>query len=605
MVELKDLQKKKKRFKLFLFLSYLLFATLLLTAIFMLHIYFNNLTAIKKFEHQATVHAKDKMEYLNFFYENVSNTLKAIAKNRNFLNFVDKNRDKKVVENLFLTIVDSDKYYMQLRYIDTNGNEILRFDRDKIGATPYEVPKNFLQNKYPRYYCRQCLSLPKGKIWFSNIDLNVEHGKIETPFKPVIRIAYPIYTKGKYKGFLILNIFMRDYLKILTLSPTFDVYLVDEKGYFIISPNGLYNWSRYIKNGKNIYDIFPKNAGKIMSAKKPLFLEKEKIFVQPLKFKNSQNLKLIYKEKIEKIKDAEHYIAKRTFFTVLLAIIVAIPFAFLLSSPINKMYESLESKSNELKDLANNLETKVKEEIAKNAKKDRLLENQSKLAALGEMLANIAHQWRHPLTRLSLILQNIRLYSSQGKLDKETLDRYIQNSLEQIEYMSQTIDDFRNFYKEDKKKVSFDIENSIFNAVNIIGASIKHNGIDMQVGIMDSITYDGYPNQLSQVILNILHNSKDALELNRVKNPYIKIKLHKSANYAKIEIKDNAGGIPENIIDRIFEANFTTKKGTGTGIGLYMSKTIIADNFHGDINVKNDEEGAIFTIVLPLRDKAG
>jgi signal transduction histidine kinase len=567
----------------------------------MLHIYFNNLTAIKKFEHQATVHAKDKMEYLNFFYENVSNTLKAIAKNRNFLNFAGENRDKRVVENLFLTMIDSDKYYMQLRYIDTNGNEVLRFDRDKIDSTPYEVPKHFLQNKYPRYYCRQCLSLPKGKIWFSNIDLNVEHGKIETPFKPVIRIAYPIYIKDKYKGFLILNIFMRDYLKILTISPTFDVYLVDEKGYFIISPNGLYNWSRYIKNGKNIYDIFPKYAKKIMATKKPLFFEKEKIFVQPLKFQNSQNLKLIYKEKIEKIKDAEHYIAKRTFFTVLLAIIVAIPFAFLLSNPINKMYESLENKSNELKDLANNLESKVKEEIAKNAKKDRLLENQSKLAALGEMLANIAHQWRHPLTRLSLILQNIRLYSSQDKLDKKTLNRYIQNSLEQIEYMSQTIDDFRNFYKEDKEKISFDIENSILNAVNIIEASIRHNGIDMQVDIIDHITLEGYPNQLSQVILNILHNSKDALELNRVKNPYIRIRLYKSANYAKIEIKDNAGGIPENIMDKIFEANFTTKKGTGTGIGLYMSKTIISDNFHGNIDIKNDEEGAVFTIVLPLR----
>ncbi len=601
MIELKDLQKKKKRFKLFLFVSYLLFATLLLSAIFMLHIYFNNLTSIKKFEHQATIHAKDKMEYLNFFYENVSNTLKAIAKNRNFLNFADRNQDKNIVKNLFLTIIDSDKYYMQLRFIDTSGNEIIRFDRDKINATPYEVPKHFLQNKYPRYYCKRCLLLPKGKIWFSNIDLNVEHGKIETPFKPVIRIAYPIYIKNNYKGFLILNIFMRDYLKILTLSPTFDVYLIDEKGYFIISPNGLYNWSRYTKNGKNIYKIFPKYAKKIMNAKNPLFIEKEKIFIQPLKFQNSQNLRLIYKEKIEKIKDAEHYVAKRTFFTVLLAILVAIPFAFLLSSPINKMYESLEEKSNELKDLANNLESKVKEEIAKNAKKDRLLENQSKLAALGEMLANIAHQWRHPLTRLSLILQNIRLYSSQGKLNNNTLNNYIQNSLEQIEYMSQTIDDFRNFYKEDKEKTVFNVENSIFNAVNIIEASIKHNGIDMEIDITECIKIKGYPNQLSQVILNILHNSKDALELNKVKNPHINIKLYKSKNFIKIEIRDNAGGVPIDIIDKIFEANFTTKKSTGTGIGLYMAKTIIKDNFNGNIDVENSKEGAVFTIVLPIK----
>ncbi len=600
MIELKDLAKKKRRFKLILFLSYLLFATLLLASIFMLHIYFNNLTSQKKFERQARIHAKDKMEYLNFFYENVSDTLKAIANNKNFLNFVGKHKDKSIVENLFYTMISSDKYYMQLRYINTDGNEVLRFDRRKIGSKPYEIPKDFLQNKYPRYYCRQCLKLPKNKIWFSDIDLNVEHGKVETPFKPVIRIAYPIYILDQYRGFLIVNIFMKEYLKILTLSPTFNVYLVDEQGYFIIHPNSLYNWSSYTKNGKNIYKEFPKYAKMIMKTKKPLFIKNKKIFIQPLKFKNSQNLRLIYVEKIEKIKDSEHYIEKRTFFTVLLAVIVAIPFAFLFSSPINKMYESLEKKSNELKNLANNLEAKVQKEIAKNAKKDRILENQSKLAALGEMLANIAHQWRHPLTRLSLILQNMRLYSSKGKLDEKTLNRYVQNSLEQIEYMSQTIDDFRNFYKEDREKIEFKIENAIQNAVKIIEASVKHNGIDMEISADESINYKGYPNQLSQVILNILHNSKDALELKKVKNPYIKIKLYKSNNSAKIEIKDNAGGIAEEIMDKIFEANFTTKQGTGTGIGLYMSKTIIVDNFGGNIFVKNDKEGAIFTIELPL-----
>ena len=600
MIKLENLNKQRKRFKLYLFLSYLLFATFLLSSIFMLHIYFNNLTSLKKFEHQAKVHAKDKMEYLNFFYENVSDTLKAIANNKNFLNFVKDNREKDIAENIFLTMISSDKYYMQLRYIDAKGNEVIRFDRKKIGSKPFEVPQDLLQNKSKRYYCKQCLKLKKDEIWFSNIDLNVEHGKIEKPFKPVIRIAYPIYINNTYKGFVILNIFMKEYLKILTLSPVFNVYLVDEKGYFIIHRNSLYNWSRYKQKQKTIYDEFPKYAKLILSTQKPLFIKDKKYYIQPLRFKNSQDLKLIYVEKIEKIKDAEHYIAKRTFFTVLLAILVAIPFALLFSKPVNTMYESLQEKSNELKDLANNLEERVAQEIEKNAKKDRLLENQSKLAALGEMLANIAHQWRHPLTRLSLILQNIKLYSQKGKLDDELLDKYIQNSLEQIEYMSQTIDDFRNFYKDDKERVEFDISTSIKNAVNIIEASIKHNGIKMDIFIKEKIIYKGYPNQLSQVILNLLHNSKDALELNKVKNPYIKITLEKDEKYAKIHIEDNAGGVPEEIIDKIFEPNFTTKKNTGTGIGLYMSKTIINDNFNGKLYVRNSKEGAIFTIELPL-----
>ncbi len=600
MIKLENLNRQKKRFKLYLFLSYLLFATFLLSSIFILHIYFNNLTSLKKFEHQAKIHAKDKMEYLNFFYENVSDTLKAIGNNKNFLNFVKSKKDKKIAENVFLTIISSDKYYMQLRYIDAKGNEAIRFDRKKIGDKPFEITKYLLQNKSKRYYCKQCLKLHKNEIWFSNIDLNVEHAKIERPFKPVIRIAYPVYIDNTYKGFVILNIFMKEYLKILTLSPVFNVYLVDEKGYFIIHKNKLYNWSRYKKKQRTIYDEFPKYAKEILSTKKPLFIKDKKYYIQPLKFKNSQNLKLIYVEKIEKIKDTEHYLEKRTFFTVLLAILVAIPFALLFSKPVNTMYESLQEKSNELKDLANNLEERVEQEIEKNVKKDRLLENQSKLAALGEMLANIAHQWRHPLTRLSLILQNIKIYSQKGKLDDALLDKYIQNSLEQIEYMSQTIDDFRNFYKNDKKIVEFEIKNSIKNAINIIEASIKHNGIKMDIYTDKNILYKGYPNQLSQVILNLLHNSKDAIEENRVKNPYIKIKLEKDKNSTKIIIEDNGGGVPKEIIDKIFEPNFTTKKNTGTGIGLYMSKTIINDNFNGKLYISNSRNGAIFTIELPL-----
>jgi signal transduction histidine kinase len=122
----------------------------------------------------------------------------------------------------------------------------------------------------------------------------------------------------------------------------------------------------------------------------------------------------------------------------------------------------------------------------------------------------------------------------------------------------------------------------------------------MDIDVAKSIHYRAYPNQLSQVILNILHNSKDALELSKTKDPYIKIRLFKDNNYVIIEIKDNAGGVPKEIADKIFEANFTTKDGIGTGIGLYMSKTIITDNFNGRLYAKNSDNGAVFTIELPL-----
>ncbi len=592
MTNIEKIRKQKKRFRKILVVSYIAFAALILSSIYMLHVRLSAQESLKHFKNNVVADSFQKQRYLDNFLSRSSNLIRAISDNKEFISFIKTGKSKKIAQDLLRSMILIDKSYMQLRYIDKAGNEIIRFDRTNIGS-PVKQQKN-LQNKSKRYYCKKCASLQKNDIWFSNIDLNVEHGKIEKPIKPVIRVSIAIYDKHKYMGFLILNVFMKHYLNDLTNSSVYDLYLCDLNGNFLISKNPQDNWSRYLDKKINALDDF---GIKIDDFKKDTFFSAQKrYYIKTLKISGFNNLKLIYFENLKQKKITKKLIEKRVLVTVLFAIFISFPFAYLVSVPISKLYDSLEEEAEEIAKQANNLEIRVKEEIDKNRAKDKLLENQAKLAALGEMIGNIAHQWRHPITRLSLITQNLKSLYDSKKMTDETFERYYKNSLQQIDYMSQTIEDFRNFYKEDKEKSLFYPSVSIGNACKIVNASIKHEGIKLSVHVEANFQILGLPNQFSQVILNILQNAKDALEEKNIKEPYINIELYQKDEKNYIKIRDNAGGIDKKIINKIFDAYITTKKNKGTGIGLYMSKTIIEENFGGKLYAKNGKEGAVFVM---------
>jgi PAS domain S-box-containing protein len=249
------------------------------------------------------------------------------------------------------------------------------------------------------------------------------------------------------------------------------------------------------------------------------------------------------------------------------------------------------------------LKIKVKEAVSQNRKKDRLLIQQSKLAAMGEMLGNIAHQWRQPLNTVNLILHFLRDNYQNENFTKDKLEKYINKSKTQIDYMSQTIDDFRKFYKPSKTANEFNINNSIEDVLKISKEQFEHDNIKISV-LSDEIVVTNYENELKQSLLNILNNAKDAIIKKREKEEYnasVKIKVVKKSKFAKITIANNGGQIEEDIIERIFEPYFTTKFETqGTGIGLYMTKTIIETNMKGKIKVENIKDGVRFEIKLPL-----
>lgn len=600
MIDLNNLKQENRKFKITLFFSYLLFATFILAGIYLLHVKYSAQEALQAFKDEVKTEASYKQRFYHDFYHKKETEVIALSKNKILLDFIkNKKKSYKNINALFMTIMQSDKNYMQLRYINKDGQEVIRLDRQEIGDSPILVNEANLQNKSARYYYKECCAIDKEEIWFSKIDLNVEHNRIEKPIKPVLRVAHQIYNESSFEGFIIINIFMKPYLQRLTESSAYDTYLVDKNGFFLIHKNSHKNWAKYLGNPHNIIREFNIDK-KTISSNTKYFNQESRFFFQPLSYKKYNDYKLVYFENAKKIAHTKELIKKRVLFTILYAILIAIPFAYIASSPAKKIYQSLYKKSNDITELANNLEKRVEEEIEKNRTKDRLLENQAKLAALGEMIGNIAHQWRHPITRVSLTLQNMKTFKSLNKLSDAQFEKYINNTLEQMDYMSQTIDDFKDFYKPDKEISVFNVKKAIQDTYKIIGASIKHEGIEILIEVEKDFSIKGYKNQFSQVILNIMHNAREALEEKNIKSPFIKIKLFSAENKNKVTIEDNAGGIKAEPIDTIFDAYFTTKEDSGTGIGLYMSRMIISENFDGLLYAKNTPHGALFAIELPM-----
>ncbi len=286
-----------------------------------------------------------------------------------------------------------------------------------------------------------------------------------------------------------------------------------------------------------------------------------------------------------------------------------------ITKPINdnqllnkiNLYLKLFEKEKELEHLNRNLEKRVIEEIEKRREKEQILLHQSKMAAMGEMIGAIAHQWRQPLNALGLIVQDLRDASDYDEIDNAYINRSVSTAMGQIEFMSQTIDDFRNFFKSTKERETFSIVRSVKSVLSILSAMFKNNSIEVRFDseIEGILAFKGYPNEFKQVIVNIISNSKDAILDSRRKgvldssDGQISITIYNRDDKIITEIEDNGGGVPEDVFSRIFEPYFTTKEqGQGTGIGLYMSKVIIENNMKGRLYAENTQKGAKFIIEL-------
>jgi len=242
----------------------------------------------------------------------------------------------------------------------------------------------------------------------------------------------------------------------------------------------------------------------------------------------------------------------------------------------------------------------IEEELNKNEKQQFIMLQQNRLAQMGEMINMIAHQWRQPLNHLSLINQTLYYQYRNRKLNDEKVEDFKEKSNITIQQMSSTIDDFRNFFSLEKEKKVFCVNDVVDYVLDIVSPMLKHESIEVKFqNEAEYYTY-GFPNELGQSILNIVYNAQDALLGKKIDNKEIEILFLRNDDIIILSIHDNAGGIPDEIMEKIFDPYFSTKTNkNGTGLGLYISKIIIEDHMNGSIYISNKNSGACFEIYLP------
>lgn len=265
--------------------------------------------------------------------------------------------------------------------------------------------------------------------------------------------------------------------------------------------------------------------------------------------------------------------------------------------------ENLRETLKKLEELNARLQSMVDEEVLKNRQKDAVLLYQSRFTKMGEMVGNIAHQWRQPLNSLTILLSELKDSIDYNDLDREHFEQVIVKSNNIIQNMSQTMNDFRDFLRPSKQKTKFSIYKAVKFSLSLTEESIKSNNIAVNIDLTEDADIYGYESEFSQVILNIIHNSKDALEEVHDKKRLIHIQIGIMGRCAEIKIFNNGPQIPREVLDNMFAPYFSTKTlEKGTGLGLYMSRIIIDEHMDGNIAFQNVDGGVICRIYLPLGD---
>ncbi|MGJ0319570.1 transporter substrate-binding domain-containing protein [Aliarcobacter cryaerophilus] len=295
-------------------------------------------------------------------------------------------------------------------------------------------------------------------------------------------------------------------------------------------------------------------------------------------------------------------------FVVFFSIIAFIHRTVTLNILNKKLKYTVEEKTKELKYLNENLQLAIDKKTKELLEKEAILNQQAKMAAMGEMIENIAHQWRQPLSVISTISSSLKIKKEMNILDDKEFYEALKNINKTSEHLSNTIDDFRNFFSPNKEMNKFYVSQLIKKSKDLIKSRFDKFNIKV-IEHIDDIEILSYQNELFQVILNLFSNSIDVLSSSQIENKIIYIKIYHDENNLYIEFLDNGGGIKDEFINRVFEPYFTTKhKSQGTGIGLYMSLQIVTKHLNGEISVKNDTFienntayfGAKFTILLPI-----
>jgi len=529
-------------FKFDITVAFVIFAFLIVVSVTYISIFFFTKISTQEFQEKVKISADNIIQIYKTKEDIIKKSTLAIANSELFSN--DFNLNPQIASSIFKIFLSSNSDFLKIKYVNEYGHVIVSCKK---------IDKEIV-----------CGSQDKNSFVFRDFKLQTSlfTKEIMTKNGLLFETISPIKGDSK-KGFILLESTLKRLFN--TSNNLFNLILIDNSGKIY--------YSNYLK-AKSIFDLFNYTLADRIKKANNDFVTND-IYVVSL----NKKFKLVFVQNKKIINKTNEMSQKLALVMIFISIFLAIPLGIFFSKPLYNFYKDLDKR--------------VKEEIAKTKEKDQLLMHQSKLAALGEMLGNIAHQWRHPLTRLSLLIQNLEMAHKKQKLDKEFLDKFQQKALIQINYMSQTIDDFTNFFKKDTKKEFFCPKKIIEQALQLMDGRIKQNKLEIILDVKNTESIEGYKSEFSQVVLNIINNAIDILKERNVKNKKIWIRIEGK----KIEIEDNAGGISDDIKDKIFEPYFTTKfQSQGTGIGLYMSRVIMTQHFNGELYTYNSKNGAVFVI---------
>ncbi len=266
-----------------------------------------------------------------------------------------------------------------------------------------------------------------------------------------------------------------------------------------------------------------------------------------------------------------------------------------------RLTAQVEEKTKELKFLNNSLESRITKEVEKNKQHQKELIEKSRHAQMGEMISMIAHQWRQPLAAISASVNTLKLKNMLGEYENQYFDERLDRIASYAQHLSGTIDDFRDFFKSQKHKQESSFEDIANSVLSIMNPIVKNKNIKLTTQYSANEKITTYPNELKQVVLNLIQNAIDIIDENSIQKPLITLRTYRKENRLILEVEDNGGGIPEEIIGNIFNLYYSTKRSKdGTGLGLYMSKIMVEEHCGGVLSVDNKKDGALFAVEVPL-----
>lgn len=457
--------------------------------------------------------------------------------------------------SLFYHFLKADTQIMQIRLIDLGGDEQIRFDRLRDGSIR-QISADKLQNKADRYYFRHFAALSENVVDFSELDLNIEHGKLDTPFNPTLRAGIAVYKDGVKIGIIVINYYMQEWIEHLKSNNASTFFLIDRDGYFLIHPDPAWSWSRYRSPTKHAAKYFSLSESYFSLLKKGEYRWINEDTVAFSLDLYGQKLLALYQPKVSSNDVLIRRLVQFGVIILLSLMLVVIPLIGIIRFNLRRF--EVEKTKNKV-----------------------MLAHQAKLDAMGDMLGAIAHQWRQPLNSIGLIMQDLVSAFNHHELDKEYLSVSEKGVMDQLQFMSQTIDAFRNFFVDEKKEEPCNLIDIVTEIRTLFQTQLNTHGITLETVCSKGqeilhpcqdesepkkFNLNSSPALIKQILLSLITNAKEALEHSTC-DPIITLTLYAYKESLRIDVSDKAGGINTPPLQNGFSNPITPPKRWEQGWG--------------------------------------